>query len=88
MNIADIVVHIVDDEEAVRSSLAFLLSAGASLDVLNRYLHSAFRVSQRRAMAELLQRAEPLSLGGFRVAVCVAELSGEETVGSNPAPDS
>lgn len=26
MNIADIVVHIVDDEEAVRSSLAFLLS--------------------------------------------------------------
>jgi tRNA nucleotidyltransferase (CCA-adding enzyme) len=62
-------------------ALAFLLESGAALEVVHRYLHTAFKLSQRRVMAELLEAAEVRSIGGFRVAVAGIGLRADEASG-------
>lgn len=62
-------------------ALALLLESGAALEVQSRYLHSPFKLSQRRVLAELLDDTEVRPLAGLRVGVASIALHADQSSG-------
>lgn len=57
-------------------ALAHLLERGAELSLMNRYLHTAFNLEQRGAMARILDEVQVYSLGGLRIGVAAVPFHG------------
>jgi tRNA nucleotidyltransferase (CCA-adding enzyme) len=54
-------------------ALAWLMSRGAMLTVVNRYLHAPFSVRQRETIVRVLEVAEEHDFGGLRVGIALVE---------------
>ena len=57
-------------------AVAFLLSQKADLNVLGNFLRPAYDVRQKDVLFEMLQKAERINIGGYRVSICEMDIKG------------
>ncbi len=57
-------------------AVAYLLTRKADLNVLGSFLRPAYDVRQKDVLFEMLQKAERINIGGYRVSICEMDIKG------------